>query len=246
MTAIVREAEPRATLRWPRQWCHLDPDLERHARKDRETTAWEPALGQVGAAQAHLDNQGVGPGDLFLFFAAFRPAERTGGRWRWTPGGRIVHRLFGWLAVRSALRPERGDSLPATLGDHPHASGEWAPNNTLWTAAPALGLADGSAVAGAGWFRDTGNPALVLTGPGGTGGHSAWRLPAFMDPSSGARLSYHGDPARWGPPAGGSVRLKAVARGQEFVLAGADPDALAEWLSALFRNEPRLEARHRG
>jgi hypothetical protein len=48
--------------------CHLDPDI-RPGLVRRE--GWMPAFGQVGAAETHLENQGVGMGDLFLFFGWF-------------------------------------------------------------------------------------------------------------------------------------------------------------------------------
>ena len=41
-------------------YCHNDPDLKMGA------------FGQVASAQGHLNNQGVGSGDLFLFFGTFR------------------------------------------------------------------------------------------------------------------------------------------------------------------------------
>src|SRR6266436_9207163 len=45
---------------------HLDPDLRRDALT--RATGWRPIFGQADAAQSHLTNQGIGPGDLFLFF----------------------------------------------------------------------------------------------------------------------------------------------------------------------------------
>ena len=52
---------------------HLDPDIDRSA--DNRLPGWRPALGQTGAAQTHLEGQGVGPGDVFLFFGWFREVE---------------------------------------------------------------------------------------------------------------------------------------------------------------------------
>src|SRR5207249_998509 len=42
---------------------HLDPDLRREAIRRR--SGWRPLFGQVSTAQAHLENEAVGPGDLF-------------------------------------------------------------------------------------------------------------------------------------------------------------------------------------
>lgn len=60
-----------------RQRCHLDPDL--YADALPRLPGWRPAFGQVENAQSHLQNQGVGPGDLFLFFGWFRSVERVYG-----------------------------------------------------------------------------------------------------------------------------------------------------------------------
>lgn len=45
---------------------HLDPDLRKESLK-RRSEHWRPIFGQCATAQAHLDNQGVDIGDLFLF-----------------------------------------------------------------------------------------------------------------------------------------------------------------------------------
>jgi len=55
---------------------HLDPDLDAASR--RREPGWRPLLGQHGAAQSHLCNESVGPGDLFLFFGLFRRTEQRG------------------------------------------------------------------------------------------------------------------------------------------------------------------------
>jgi hypothetical protein len=83
---------------------------------------------------------------------------------------------------------------------------------------------------GAGLFR-TAAAARVLTAPGAT--RSEWQLPAWFRPR-GARapLSYHHDPGRYGAE-GEGVRLRSVARGQEFVLDTTHyPEAIA-WARSL-------------
>ena len=88
--------------------CHLDPDLEADALK--RSHGWRQAFGQVEAAQRHLENQGVGPGDLFLFFGWFRAVEPgNGGTWYYDRTAPHVHRLFGWLQI-SEVVPVEGDS----------------------------------------------------------------------------------------------------------------------------------------
>ena len=58
---------------------HLDPDLQ--VGTLARAPHWRPLLGQSGSAQGHLLNQGVGVGDLFLFFGLFQPVKHEGGRW---------------------------------------------------------------------------------------------------------------------------------------------------------------------
>ena len=56
---------------------HLDPDLQEQARP--RGPGWLPLFGQVDSAQSHLENCGVGIGDLFLFFGWFRRTIRVNG-----------------------------------------------------------------------------------------------------------------------------------------------------------------------
>src|SRR5689334_22542724 len=44
---------------------HCDPQLE---PPEGATEAWRGSLGQIGTAAGHLRNQGVGPGDIFIFY----------------------------------------------------------------------------------------------------------------------------------------------------------------------------------
>src|SRR3954469_15394864 len=84
---------------------HLDPDLDPTARDRRR--GWRAAFGQDGAAQRHLERQGVGVGDLFLFFGWFRRVQKVRGRYRYLAGAldgaRDLHVIFGWLRVGKVL-----------------------------------------------------------------------------------------------------------------------------------------------
>ena len=95
--------------------CNLDPDLRADALA--RSPDWRPAFGQHAAAQGHLQNQGVRPGDLFLFFGRFRPVEPPGAAWRYVKNTPVVHRLFGWLQVSEAIRV--GPDPEHTLAVHP-------------------------------------------------------------------------------------------------------------------------------
>lgn len=209
---------------------HLDPDIDPDARP--RLPGWRPAFGQSGAAAAHLDAMGVAPGDLFLFFGLFRETViATDGRLRWKPGSRPRHVIWGWLQVGEVRRIEPGAEQPPWSREHAHVRDPARPRNTLYVAAAALSL--DPALPGAGRFRH--DPSVVLSRPGAP--PSTWSVPAALR-SSG--LSYHGDPERWSSDSDGSVTLRSVARGQEFV-AEATPETLA-WVRGLLRSAARDRA----
>ncbi len=74
---------------------HLDPDLA--AATLPRKPGWRPLFGQVGAAEGHLEKQGVGQGDIFLFWGLFRRVVRADFGWDYAQGERRQHVLFGWL-----------------------------------------------------------------------------------------------------------------------------------------------------
>ena len=50
----------------PDTFAHLDPDL--NVLSVPRQTNWRPVFGQAGAAEKHLQNQGVKEGDVFVFY----------------------------------------------------------------------------------------------------------------------------------------------------------------------------------
>lgn len=215
----------------PHFGAHLDPDLIPSAYPRRP--GWRAIFGQQSREQAVLAREGVGPGDLFLFFGWFRQAEEHQGTLRFVRGAPDVHVLWGWLQVESVV------SLPtSTLPDwadyHPHvANSDHRVNNTLYIAREDL-LLDGKAmdIPGAGAFPRHA-PALQLTKPGSQ--RSIWSLPAWFAPAPGRTpLGYHSKLTRW-TPEGDRVELRTVGRGQEFVLDIARRPEAIRWLKGLFR-----------
>ena len=191
----------------PGDGAHLDPDL--WPETISRAPGWQPLFGQEGAAAAHLANQGVGVGDAFCFFGLFREAEEAATGWRWVPGSRPRHIVWGWLRV-AEVWPIPGP-VPGWAAYHPHARDRGTRRNTLYTG-PA------------------GRANLVLTAPDARG-PSEWLLPAWFAPGGGQRpLTYHGRADRWRRTADG-VRVRAVGRGQEFVLHAADYPESEGWLS---------------
>jgi len=56
-------------------------------------------LGQCDAAQGHLINQKVSPGDLFVFYGLFREVEKINDRWTYRDKTKKRHVIFGWLQI---------------------------------------------------------------------------------------------------------------------------------------------------
>jgi hypothetical protein len=131
------------------------------------TTDGRCLFGQCQAAQSHLENQGVGPGDLFLFFGLFCQGDEP-----------AHHRIFGWLWVEELIRI--GDPAMAELArlGHPHALEAHGRNDTVWC--------------GPGGRARTAHPELRLTVEGAK--PSLWRVPPWIERSG---LSFHASPSRW-------------------------------------------------
>jgi len=175
-------------------YCHHDPMF-----RDDGTCLF----GQCGAAQTHLANQGVGVGDVFVFFGLFREEE----------SGEPHHRIFGYQQIEriidltDCLDAERNNL--AAIGQ-PHALGMHAKNDVIYC--------------GAGKTAQTANQPLRLTVAGGP--PSVWQRPAWLNRGG---LSYHDRADRW--LRGG--RLQSVARGQEFVANIGRRKAPCEWLDQI-------------
>lgn len=159
-------------------YCHHDPMF-----RDDGTCLF----GQCGAAQTHLANQGVGIGDVFVFFGLFRAED----------GRDPHHRIFGYQRIEEIVDLTRCDEARrlalAKIG-HPHALSMHARNDVVYV--------------GEGRTAATAGDALRLTVPEGP--PSLWARPSWLKRGG---LSYHDREDRW--LRGG--RLRSVARGQEFV-----------------------------
>jgi hypothetical protein len=217
----------------PGDRAHLDPDLDRASCS--RLAGWRPAFGQAEGQQTHLANQGVGIGDLFLFFGWFRAVELSAGSWRYRRGAPDLHVLFGWLQVGDAvdLVADRDEGLRRHpgLARHPHFASDATPN-VLYLGARWLTVAGAASrrVRGAGLFQSF-HEELVLTQAGRS--RSRWRLPRWFHPEPGRRaLTCHEDPGRWSRDASGTL-VRSVPRGQEFVLHAADYPEAAAWAGAL-------------
>lgn len=140
--------------------CHHDPMF---------TDRGECLFGQCGAAQTHLERQGVGLGDVFLFFGLFRDFDN---------GGEPHHRIFAFLEVEEIIA--LGDGAPKELVDiaHPHALAMHHKNDVVYR--------------GPGQVASRASEALRLTVSGGP--VTLWERPKWLKRGG---LSYHDKPERW-------------------------------------------------
>lgn len=143
-----------------RALCHHDP----HFADGRV------AFGQQGAASAHLANQGVGVGDVFLFFGLFAG-----------DGHAAHHRIFGYMRVEQMLDVAAGDAPPDFAPHHPHFLNPGWRNNIVF-------VGDGGRARHA-------SPDLRLSVPDGP--VSLWQVPDWLHRRR--ELSFHGDARRWLP-----------------------------------------------
>ncbi len=211
---------------------HLDPDLVAADRP--RAPGWQPLFGQAGAAQGHLRNEGVGPGDLFVFFGLFQRVSWRRGRFAFDRNAPRVHLIWGWLQIE-ALVPvaDCPDSIRRWAAEHPHFHHDPSPDNVLYLARRQLRLPGTRAggLPGSGVFPRY-RRLLQLSDPA-SDRVSDWRLPNWMSPGVDRMApSYHRQPTRWSR-AGGVTRLRSAGRGQEFVFsAEAYPQSL-RWLTSL-------------
>jgi len=162
------------------------------------------AAGQCGAAQTHLERQGVGIGDVFVFFGLFREEHADGAR------GDPHHRIFGYLRVEEMIPLAGGAPDDLVAAGHPHALALHSTNDMIWR--------------GEGRQASRASDALRLTVPGAS--PSLWQRPKWLKRGG---LSYHDRADRW--IRGG--RLRSVARGQEFVADIGRREAPRRWLEQI-------------
>ena len=220
----------------PDDLVHLDPDLRPELRSGLCCGPAIPGIfGQVGAAARHLDNQGVGPGALFLFFGWFREVLQHRGQWKRV--GRDEHTIWGWLQVAS-VHPVRSEAEAMSLAwakHHPHVAHweRYGELNRIYRSTESLSFAP--SLPGAGAFRY--KPALSLTRAcDEKATRTQWCLPAFF---GGAGLTYNQKVSGERCEAS-RLHLDSAAIGQEFVspqgraFRQSERAAVARWLEDLF------------
>ena len=97
-------------------------------------------FGQAGSEQTVLSREGVGAGDLFLFFGWFRRVRRSGGQLQFVSGAPDLHVIWGWLQIEEVAPVASSYSQP-WMRYHPHvAAADHRANNTLYVSRETLDL----------------------------------------------------------------------------------------------------------
>ncbi len=194
--------------------CHLDPDI-REGIKNRPT-GWKPAFGQEGSSLRHLQNQGVGIGDLFLFFGWFKQTEFIDGMLHYKQNAPDWHVIYSYFQIGDII--ETSNNIPTWLGQHPHAKIEkWEHPNIIYTAASQLSLCP--QLSGAGCLNFS--PKLVLTKKGCT--RRIWDLPNF----------FRQIPITYNANSWKKDSFVSAAKGQEFIFE-ANENVL-EWINKILQ-----------
>jgi hypothetical protein len=204
--------------------CHLDPDIYEFFMKRPKN--WKPLFGQIGAAQSHLENQGIKEGDIFLFFGWFRKTKFQHGKLVFDPKEKDKHVIFGYFQIGEIVKITENESLlfgnPEWVKYHPHFHPERRKktNNTIYIARETLSW--NKKLPGAGIFSYSKD--LVLTKEGYS--KSIWKLPEFFKE---VKISYHSKNA-WREDG----TFKSIGRGQEFVVE--ENDKVEKWVKNLIEN----------
>lgn len=214
---------------------HLDPDIRPELRLS-DISCDALLFGQTGAAQKHLENQGVGPESLFLFFGWFQHAECVRGEWN--RKGPDEHIIWGWLQVEESF-PITNRKQAAELAwakHHPHVAHwrKFGANNRLYKARKYLSFLP--KLPGAGVF-DWRVP-LTLTERCSTGvSRRNWCVPSVF---ASTGLTYNRVDGACSSLRK-RVHLRSACIGQEFVLPAGNRDftieehkEIALWLQEIF------------
>lgn len=221
---LIKELKP--NWKYPdNQAAHLDPDIRKEAYSNRSKD-WRPIFGQSAAAQGHLKKQGVGIGDIFLFFGSFKETEYNNQKLKYRkssdyPKGR--HAIFGYLQIgdiRELNTDADYDALPSFSRYHSHANrnfiendGKSRSNNCIYIASEKLSF--NTNLPGAATLNY--NETRVLTKKGRN--KSMWDLPDFLKQ---LKITYHKEESFI------NDYFQSAAKGQEFVIQ--EDAKLSEWV----------------
>jgi hypothetical protein len=229
------------------EYTHFDPWLGPCPWLAGDSNHSIGAFGQIGTAQAHLDNQKVREGSLFLFFSRFTTIDKNGEN-KIVPGisrenlNKDLYFIYGWLKVKKIIQQYKDiiddKSLQSLKSLHPHTTEKYFetyPNNTLYIADEFL-FNDGSNFPGCGYFP-TLNKDLLLTASdsdqqkyGKKWIPSRWKLPPFFDKTHPSYLRKE----EWSKNEDGSCLVKIPKRWQEAVFD--ETEKFCQWFDRLLES----------
>ena len=232
----------------------LVQDLSRHKRKKRlsgemlvrlgldllkdvypiRDLDWRPLFGQLGSAQGHLKRQGIGKGDIFLFFGLYNWVKKENGLYSYVKNEKPFHMLWGWFQVEDVIdldNPE--DKIQAWMKQHPYFYMPGVKGKALYLGSRDLTIDEKVILKGGGVGIYKEYRQDLRLSRKGSGQCTDWLVPAVLYSEDKAKLpSYHQDPGRW-TKEGDMYRLKAVSIGQEFVFESEDHPGATEWIVSL-------------
>ena len=228
---IINDLSPNWNKNYPNeQTAHLDPDLRIDTYKDRKT-GWRAIFGQSAAAQGHLNKQGVGIGDIFLFFGSFAKTKIINEKYTYVkeldyPNG--SHIIFGYLQIGEIHRANQNNefpNLPEYAKQHSHANREYRDHkgnerkkNCMYITSDKLTSLD-SSLPGAGTLKYS--KSRILTKKGMK--KSMWDLP--MDIFKKQKISYHSEKSIF------PNYFQSAAKGQEFIIDANEE--IIEWVKKI-------------
>lgn len=214
---IIHKLNPKTAITHAHH-CHLDPDLRTEVYHRKE--GWMPAFGQTGTSLTELHENGVGVGDLFLFFGWFKETEYKNGKLTFKPKARDLHVIYGYMQIGNIVKSFK--DVPEWMLYHPHTGKKydilWARGlNAIFTPSPNLSF--NKSLHGAGLFKF--DKRYVLTKDGYS--RSRWEFP---EPMKGTPITHN--PRGWKDD-----YFQSATRGQEFIMECSEP--VMSWVNHLFR-----------
>ncbi len=138
---IWKDLDEKAYSTYHSKFCHLDPDIRDGVRTER-IPGWKPAFGQIDAAQGYLRNQGIGAGDIFLFFGTFHFVDEKDGKISYCRGENLdfykssdLNVIYGYMQVKEIISDP--DRIRKEYSWHPHSRFE-SNSNVLYLPADRL------------------------------------------------------------------------------------------------------------
>ena len=193
----------------PNDFCHYDPALNEKIG----------LFGQAGSAQSELKNNGVGIGDLFLFFGWFKKNENP---------SVDVHKIFGWLQIDEILSGSHEISkfLKKHKLSHPHdPKYREYKNNTIYVSKKNFGL-----------FKKFSNE-LILSAPSYS--KSMWQFPEnYFKKIALNQSNIFLNRLKWKDKKNLLVDTN-IGPGQEFILDAQKAPEISAWAKSLIRDQLR-------